>query len=132
MESARYLVRSVVFEQRSVRAVAAQHGVSKTWLYELVARYKAGGDDALEPRSKRPKSSPKRISAALEDEIVQLRKTLAEEGFDAGAVTIQAHLERRHGKAPGRLQYLAGAQPPRVCEPATPEAAQELLCPLRG
>jgi transposase InsO family protein len=100
VESARYLVRSVVLENRSVREVARQHGLSKTWLYELCARYREGGDEALEPRSRRPTSSPTRIGAALEDEIVELRKALAGEGFDAGAVTIQTHLLRRHGEAP--------------------------------
>jgi transposase InsO family protein len=100
MDSAGYLVRAVVFEKRSVREVAAAHGVSKTWLYELVARYRAGGDEALVPRSKRPRSSPTRISDAVEDEIVKIRKSLQEEGFDAGAVTIHTHLVRRHGTAP--------------------------------
>ena len=50
MESARYLARAVVNEHRSVREVARLHGVSKTWLYELCARYRQGGDAALEPR----------------------------------------------------------------------------------
>jgi len=100
VESARYLVQAVVFEHRSVREVARQHGVSKTWLYELVARYREGGEAALAPRSRRPVSSPTRIAAALEDEIVELRKFLAEEGFDAGAVTIQSHLLRRYETAP--------------------------------
>jgi transposase len=39
---ASYLVRAVVVEKRSVREVAQTHGVSKTWLYELVSRYRAG------------------------------------------------------------------------------------------
>ena len=100
MDSAGYLVRAVVLEKQSVRAVAAAHGVSKTWLYELVSRYRAGGDDALVARSKRPTSSPTRIAAVLEDEIVELRKSLEDGGFDAGAVTIQAHLARRHEVVP--------------------------------
>ncbi len=100
MQSARYLVQSVVVEHRSVREVARQHGVSKTWLYELVARYREGGDEVLAPHSRRPLSSPTRISAAAEDEMVELRKFLSEEGFDAGAQTIQEHLLRRHGTAP--------------------------------
>ena len=82
MDSASYLVRAVVFEKRSVGEVAAQHGISKTWLYELCARYRAGGDKALEARSKRPHCSPTRISDKVEDEIVELRKLL-----DEGAMT---------------------------------------------
>lgn len=100
MSSAKYLVRSVVLEGRSIRSVAEAHGVSKSWLAELVARYRTGGDAALAPKSRRPRSSPSRIEAEVEDEIVRLRKSLADDGFDAGAVTIQSHLLRRHGAAP--------------------------------
>jgi transposase InsO family protein len=100
MGSASYLVRAVVLEKRSVREVAESHGVSKTWLYELVSRYRSGGDAALIPKSRRPLTSPARIDHELEDEIVAMRKELTDMGFDAGAVTIQTHLLRRHGAAP--------------------------------
>jgi hypothetical protein len=36
----------------------------------------------------------------LEDEIVELRKLLSDEGLDAGAHTIAFHLVQRHGEAP--------------------------------
>jgi transposase InsO family protein len=100
VDSASYLVRAVVLEKRSVREVARTHGVSKTWLSELTARYRAGGDAALVARSKRPRSSPSKIADELEDEIVELRKSLADEGYDNGAATIHAHLLRRHDRAP--------------------------------
>lgn len=100
MESAGYLVRAVVFEKRSVREVAQAHGISKSRLYELVALYKEGGDAALVAHSRRPHTSPTRISEDLEDEIVDLRKSLSEAGYDAGAVTIQTHLARRHASVP--------------------------------
>ncbi len=62
MDSAGYLVRAVVIEKRSVReVVAAAHGVSKTWLYELVARYREGGDDALVHRSIGPRVEGRRV-----------------------------------------------------------------------
>ncbi len=100
MELAGYLVNAVVIEGRSVREVARAHGVSKTWLYELLARYRQLGEEAFVPRSRRPKSSPSRVSPEMEDEIVALRKSLAEEGLDAGAHTIRYHLQgRRQGRA---------------------------------
>ena len=68
MELAGYVVNAVVLEGRSVREVAKAHGVSKTWLYELLARHKALGDAGLGPRSKRPRSSPGRVSTAMEDD----------------------------------------------------------------
>src|SRR5579872_548083 len=92
---------AVLIEKRGVREVAQAHGVSKTWLYELLARYREGGAEGLVPRSRRPHRSPTRVRAAVEDEIVMLRKHLAEEGFDAGPDTIHSHLARRHrGRSP--------------------------------
>jgi transposase InsO family protein len=96
MEMASYLVTAVLVEGQSVRHVARDHGVSKTWLYELLARYEAEGEAGLVPRSKRPKRSPTKITDRFEDEIVRLRKELAASGFDAGPETIQAHLARTH------------------------------------
>ncbi len=99
MELAVFLVNSVVVEKKSVAEVAAAHEVSRSWLYELLARYKAGGDEALVPKSRRPVSSPRKVSEATEDEIVALRKSLADEGLDAGAHTIHYHLQKAHRRA---------------------------------
>jgi transposase InsO family protein len=96
MQMAMYLVQAVRVEGLSVRAVARDHGVSKTWLYELLARYDAGGQAALAPRSRRPRTSPTKIADLFEDEIVALRKELEAQGFDAGPETIQIHLRRKH------------------------------------
>jgi len=52
------------------------------------------------PRSRRPLHSPKRTPAAVEDEIIEIRKQLSHAGHEAGAATIAAHLERRHGASP--------------------------------
>jgi transposase InsO family protein len=99
MDMARYLVAAVELEGRSVRAVAREHGVSKSWLYELLARHRLEGEAGLRPRSRRPHSSPSKIAAQFEDEIVSLRKELAEAGFDAGPDTIRTHLRRRQKRS---------------------------------
>lgn len=39
----RYVVDAVLLEGRSPREVARAHGISKSWTYELIARYRAGG-----------------------------------------------------------------------------------------
>jgi hypothetical protein len=57
---------------RSPRA----HGISKTWIYELIKRYRAGGYEALEPRSKRPGSCPRESSAQTVAAVVQMRAEL--------------------------------------------------------
>jgi transposase InsO family protein len=96
MDLAGYVIDAVLVEKRSVREVATAHGISKTWLYELLDRYREQGPEGLQPLSKRPRSSPTAVSAAMEDEIVALRKSLAGEGLDAGAHTIRYHLLLRH------------------------------------
>jgi transposase InsO family protein len=96
MDLAGYVINAVVVEGRTVKEVCESHEISRRWLYELIARYRERGDSGLEPRSKRPRSSPTRIASALDDEIVALRKELIEFGVDAGAHTIHYHLQRRY------------------------------------
>ena len=100
MSLARLVVTAVVVEGRPKAEVARTYGISRTWVHELVRRYLTDGDAGLEPRSRRPHSNPARTSQAIEDEIVALRKHLVDQGLDAGAATIAAHLHRRHGTAP--------------------------------
>jgi transposase InsO family protein len=74
--------------------------VSRRWVQELVKRFDAEGEAGLQPRLRRPHTSPQRTPAAVCEEIVELRKTLADQGLDAGAHTIAFHLDQRHGSAP--------------------------------
>jgi transposase InsO family protein len=96
MSLARLVVTAVRLEGRTKAEVARDYGVSPRWIYELCRRFDAEGDASLEPRSRRPHRSPRRTPELIEDEIVELRKELADLGVDAGAHTIAAHLVRRH------------------------------------
>jgi transposase InsO family protein len=100
MDLAGYVINAVVLEGRPVAEVAAAHGMSRSWLYELLSRYRADSEAGLRQRSRRPRSAPTRVPEALEDEIVQVRKSLGEEGLDAGAHTIHYHLSRQHSAVP--------------------------------
>jgi transposase InsO family protein len=100
MSMARLVVTAIRIEGRSKSEVARDYGVSRRWVHELVRRYDAQGETGLEPRSRRPRRSPHQTPAAFEDEIVELRKALSEEGLDAGAHTIAYHLSERHGWSP--------------------------------
>ncbi len=100
MDMGRYLVEAHLREGRSVAELAAAHGVHRSWIYKLVARYRAEGEAGLVARSRRPRTSPTQIGAELEEQILLLRKQLSEEGLDAGAVTIHWHLARRHQAVP--------------------------------
>ena len=95
MDLGRYVVDAVVLEGRSYREVARAHGVSKSWVGKLVARFREGGYGALAPRSRAAKTIPHRTSVEVEDEIVKLRKELTDQGLDAGAETIRYHLALR-------------------------------------
>src|SRR5690606_25173464 len=85
-------------EGHSQSEVARAYGISKGWVSKLVARYKQEGEAAFEPRSRRPKSSPSRLSDALIAQILALRKKLTAKGLDAGPDTIAWHL-REHQAA---------------------------------
>jgi transposase InsO family protein len=94
------VVTAVLVEGRSKSEVAREYGVSRRWVITLVQRYLGGGDQGLQPRSRRPRRSPDRTGQDLEDEIIALRKQLERDGYEAGAATIAFHLQQRHGASP--------------------------------
>ena len=100
MDVGQYLVEAHLREGRSVAELARTHSVHRSWLYKLLARFRAEGAAGLARRSRRPKSSPTAMPIELADEIVALRTDLLAQGLDAGALTIQWHLERRLGRSP--------------------------------
>lgn len=100
MDKARYLVEAHVVEGRPVSELAAAHGVHRSWIYKLLARYRAGGHGALQRRSRAPRSSPNRTPAEVAQAIVALREQLSAEGHECGAATIAHHLAQRSDVVP--------------------------------
>jgi len=96
MSKARLVITAVVTEGRSQGEVARAYGVSQGWVSRLVARYRAEGEAAFEPRSRRPRTSPSAISDRTAGLITRLRKELAGQGLDAGPHTIAWHLQHHH------------------------------------
>jgi transposase InsO family protein len=90
------IITAVVVEGRSPSEVARTYGVARSWVYKLVARYRAEGDAAFEPRSRRPLTRPDATPAATVELIFELRRRLTAQGLDAGADTIAWHLEHHH------------------------------------
>lgn len=82
-------------EEDNVADLCRQHGISRQTYYQWKRRYEREGAPGLEPRSRRPRSSPKRTAVEVEEAIVALRKQLTEQGLDAGPATIQWHLGRQ-------------------------------------
>lgn len=96
MSRARLVITAVVVEGRTQAEVAAEYGVSKGWVSKLITRYRAEGEAAFEPRSRRPKTSPTAIDSTAVELIVALRRELSGVGLDAGPDTIAWHLLHRH------------------------------------
>lgn len=94
---ARLVITALFVDHQTPAEVAARYGVHRAWVYKLKARYEAEGETALEPRSRRPKTSPASLPPELVDLIVRTRKELADAGLDAGPETIAWHLAHHHG-----------------------------------
>lgn len=94
------IVLSILHDGLSPTQAALRFGVGRTWIYQLLARYSAGGLEALEPRSRRPKTNPRALSVEMRSQIVELRKGLLSQGLDAGAASIAWHLEHRGQRSP--------------------------------
>jgi transposase InsO family protein len=94
--SKRRLVITSVLAGQSQSEVARTYGVSQGWISRLMARYRDEGDAAFEPRSRAPKTSPGATAPQTVELVLRLRKQLDEAGLDAGADTIDWHLQHRH------------------------------------
>jgi transposase InsO family protein len=91
---------AVASEGVNVAAFCREYGICRDTFYVWRARFRAGGFAGLEARSRAPKTSPRRVGSDVEDAIVAVRKELVDLGLDAGAATIQWHLDRRGLPAP--------------------------------
>jgi transposase InsO family protein len=96
VSKARLVITAVVVEGRSPAEVARSYGVARSWVYTLVGRYRAEGDAAFEPRSRRPRTRPDATPRDVVELVLELRRRLAAQGRDAGADTIGWHLEHHH------------------------------------
>ena len=96
MSRARLVITAVVAEGRPVAEVAAAYGVHRSWIYKLLARYRAEGEAAFQPRSRHPKTSPAATSSDVAELVLELRKDLSGQGLDAGPDTICWHLQQHH------------------------------------
>ena len=86
--------------QLSVTQAATEYGISRRHLHRLLARYREDGLDALEPRSRRPKTTPIATPETIRERVIELRVQLTAGGLDAGPHTIAWHLEQEGLRAP--------------------------------
>ena len=73
----------------AVCSFCAEHGISRKSFYALRQRAQAEGQAAvLEPRSRRPKSSPSALSEEVKDQAVAVRAVLESCGLDHGPISV--------------------------------------------
>lgn len=84
----------------SVSEVCRRLGISRDTFYRYRARLAGEGFTGLLPRSSRPRSSPNQTPGWLVELIVQQRARLLADGWDHGARSIRARLERAGIPAP--------------------------------
>ena len=117
MSQARVAVLKIVSKELTVTAAAAKYGYTRQHLHRLLVRYRAGGIDAVDPRSRRPRSNPQATAQEVRDRIIELRLQLTKDGLDAGPVTIAWHLEQESLRPPStstirRILHTAGLVTP--------------------
>jgi len=99
---ARLVITAITLENRTVADVVANYGVSRSWVYELLTRFRDEGETAFEPRSRRPHTSPHTTPAEVVTLILEIRKDLLDRGLDAGPETIGWHLAHHHAASVSR------------------------------
>ena len=116
MSKQRVIVEAVL-SGKSQREVARLYGISQPRVSQLVAAWRAGGWDALEPKSRRPRTNPNATPPAVVTRILALRTELIADGCDAGPHSIAGILEDEMPTPPGvttiwRILTRAGAITP--------------------
>lgn len=102
MSRAKLVIIAVTVQGLSQAEAARRYGVSTSWVSKLMARYRADGDAAFEPRSRRPHTSPGAASEHAVAAVLAERDRLAASGHDAGPETIHWHLEQAGTAPPSR------------------------------
>ena len=84
----------------AVSTFCAEHGISRKSFYELRRRARLDGPAAvLEPRSRRPRSSPAKLTEQVKQQAIQVRAALEASGLDHGPISVHDKM-RAMGLAP--------------------------------
>lgn len=94
----------------AVSSFCAEHGVSRKSFYELRRRAREDGPAAvLEPRTRRPASSPSKLTDEVKVQALQVRAALESSGLDHGPISVH---DKMH--AMGLLQVPSTASLARI------------------
>ena len=97
MDKGRFVIETHLRRGRPIGELAPAHGVDRSWLFRLLARYRCEGPRGSRARVEAAHRSPSRIADLYEDEIVALRKELADAASTPGPrpSTTTSHRTRR-------------------------------------
>jgi putative transposase len=77
----------------AVTTFCAEHGISRKTFYLLRARAATDGPAAvLEPKSRRPRTSPTRLSEDVKRQSLGVRASLEQSGLDHGPISVRAKM----------------------------------------
>ena len=78
----------------AVSTFCAEHGISRQAFYELRKRALAEGPaSVLEPKSRRPRSSPSKLTEEVKVQAVQVRAALEASGLDHGPISVHDKMQ---------------------------------------
>ena len=128
----------------AVSTFCGEHGISRKSFYELRTRARVDGPAAaLEPMSRRPQSSPSKLSDQVKDQALQVRAALEASGLDhcRSACTTRCtrwacrrYLLWRHWRGPSvRPLWRDGAEEeaPRIVSAVRVPGAERMLATRR-
>ena len=85
----------------AVSAFCTEHEISRKTFYQIPKRARTEGQAAaLEPRSRRPKTSPNATTEALKDQAVAMRESLEKSGWDHGPISVHDKMVKLGMQAP--------------------------------
>lgn len=85
----------------AVSAFCTEHEISRKTFYQILKRARTEGQaEALEPRSRRPKTSPNATTEALKDQAVAMRESLEKSGWDHGPISVHDKMVKLGMQAP--------------------------------
>jgi len=85
----------------SVTTFCTEHGISRKTFYAILARAEEEGQAAaLEPRSRRPHTSPTRIADDIKQQALGVRAALESSGLDHGPISVHDKMQALSMAAP--------------------------------
>ena len=130
--SNKVIVETILATGMSHKDAAALFNVSTRWIRELLHRYREGGYQALQPRSRRPHSNPRQVPESTVKTILEIRQHLENTGQDNGAHTIRWHLQQQKITPTSSIDYPPHTQTPRLRHRTTSQKATQFLETIRS